>query len=230
MSTRRRVELVAWDPAVERSEVLVRTSASVLGAVFVAAVALALVGMAQTPLGWVLVSVAAVVGTAPAVAHFGRGRRQTRLPVGDLPVSAAVLVVEASTQARRLATMAAASPDGPLAEHFTHLASTADRYVVALHTIVSQHHASGRAFQSGGGSWAPVPGGPDLRNWLVDDELGHDISRLVAQLTELADAADELRHAQRQHLESSPIDDLTEHTRHLTEVLSTTTHDRGFTA
>ena len=75
-----------------------------------------------------------------------------------------------------------------------------------------------------GKGWTPVPGGPDPRSWLVDDEIGQDTRQLVAQLTELADAAAELRQAQRQHLEPSPLDALTEQTRQLTEVITAADH------
>jgi hypothetical protein len=226
MAARRRVELVAWDPTVERTDLLVRTGATMLATTFVTALTAAMIGVAQTPLGWILVGGSALLGASPSVVTIGRRRGQTRLPVGGLPTPAAALVAEAADQAKRLSTMAAASPEGPLADHLGHLSATADRYVVTLHATLSQGAALGpqgstgqRAGTSEG--WTPVPGGPDPRTWLIDDELDREARQLVARLTELADAATELRQAQRQHLEPSPLEALTEQTRQLAEAITT---------
>ena len=219
--------LVAWDPQVERATVLVRTTAGGLAASFVTAVRLSLVALAQTPLGWILVGVSALVGTYPAVAHLRRSRGQERLSIQDLPLGAAGLVADAVGQTERLHALATASPPGPVADHFRHLASTADRYVLALHTSLRQVHPRGSSnddLLGRPGILARSRDSGPLSDQLTEKErgaLGEDVKRLVGQLTELADAATELRQIQRQHLESTPLETLTEDTRRLAEVIAT---------
>jgi hypothetical protein len=202
MHRRQPAELVAWDPVVERAAVLVRTGSGVLATSFVAAVGLTLVGTAQTPVGWFVVGVAAVVGGVPAVvAHLHHSRSQERLPIGDLPPAAAGLVAQAVAHSERLRVLAAASPEGPVADHFHELATTAERYVVALHSALRQSSVDSAHL--------------DVR---------YDVERLVAQLAELTEAASELRQAQRRRLEPSPLEALTEKTRRLTEAIDSTQH------
>ena len=199
MRRRLRIEVVESDPAVEQMSVAAQTTTTVLGASFVAAVGVSLSPLAATPLGWLVVGSAAVVGAYPAAVHLRRSRRPGRIAVAELPPPAADVVSEAGRQAQRLRALAEVSPPGPVADHFKHLATTADRYVVALHTSLRQASISDQS-----------------------SELDEDAARLTAQLRELADAAEELRQAQRVHLETSPLSELTEATRKLTEVINTT--------
>ena len=198
MRKRRPAELVAWDAASERTATVVRAVIGLSGTSLVAALGLTVIGLAQTQLGWFLFGVAAAVGMVPAaVVHLHQSRRQERLPVTDLSPASIALVAQAVTYVERLRALAAASPEGPVADHFAHLATTADRYVGALHTALRQ-------------------------NQVVDDiDVRHDVERIVAQLAELTEAAAELRRAQRQHLEASPLETLTDQTRHLTRAIET---------
>lgn len=195
--SRRRIEIVAADPAEEQVLVVVRTATMMLGASFVTALVVSATVLANTPFGWLAVGLATMVGGYPIAAHIRRSRRPGRLPIGRLPSQSAEVVSRAGRQAERLRALAEISPPGPLADHFQHLASTADRYVMALHASLGQAAVSGN-----------------------EGELDGDAARLVRQLTELADAADELRRAQRRYLEGSPLTELTEATRNLTEVIT----------
>ena len=204
MKARRPVALVAWDPQLERATVLVRTMAWVLTASFIAAVAMSLLNLAETTLGRILVGAAALVGTFPAIAHARRSRYRERLSIYELPRPAAGLVSDAVDQCKRLDALATAAPPGPVADHLQHLATTADRYAVAIHSSLCQVHR-----RSG-----------DNNTELGDQS--HEIRQLVGQLTELANAATELRQVQRRHLEPSPLETLTEDTRRLSEGIATT--------
>lgn len=199
--TRRRVEIVDGDPGVEQVLVIVRTTTAMLGASFLSAMVVSVTVLSGTAFGWLAVGVATLFGGYPAVAHGLRSRRPGRITLGRLPDHSAEVVARAGEQARRLRTMAEVSPPGPVADHFQQLAATADRYVVALHSSLGQAAVTGQ-----------------------ERELNEDAIRVIAQLTELADAADELRQAQRRHLETSPLTDLTEATRRLTKVISAS-HD-----
>ena len=227
-SSNQRMAFVTWDPQVERATVLVRITAGVLAASFVTAIGLSLVALAQTPLGWILVGVSALVGTYPAVAHLRRSRGRERLSIQNLPPDAAGLLTDAIGQTERLNALATASPPGPVADHLEHLAITADRYVLALHTSLCQVHPSGAAnndLLGRPGILLPSKGVGSLSGQLTQSErreLGEDVKRLVGQLTELADAATKLRQTQRQYLESSPLEALTEDTRRLAEVIAET--------
>ena len=162
MRKRRPAELVAWDAASERTATVVRAVIGLSGTSLVTALGLTVIGLAQTQLGWFLVGVAAAVGVVPAaVVHLHQSRRQERLPVTDLSPASVALVAQAVTSVERLRALAAASPEGPVADHFAHLAATADRYVGALHAALRQ-------------------------NQVVDDiDVRHDVERIVAQLAEL---------------------------------------------
>ncbi|MDH3680961.1 MAG: hypothetical protein OEV40_13550 [Acidimicrobiia bacterium] len=196
------IELVGWDPALERAQLLARTTIAVLATTFVTAVGLTLVSLAQTPVGWGLTGVAAVVGlVVPSVWHKTRARGTNRLPVWHLAPHWAEPVAAAATQADRLRQLAARSPAGPIADHFDRLAFTAEGYVMALHQAAVQADAA-----TGGQAGA-------------DPELEEDLRRIVAELSELVEAADALRRAQRRHLDVSPLAELTAQTEQLTAAI-----------
>lgn len=213
----------------EHSTILVRTAGGVLGAAFTAAVGLSLVDLAQTPVGWALVAAASLAGLYPVASHLRRGHNEQRLAVGELSAPAADLVTRAVTQAEQLRTLAAASPDGPVAEHFDHLSATADRYVLTLHATLRQTSpapASARAqigtqTQTQAGTHTPAH---DAAGWLSQQDLTADVERLVADLTELTAAAMELRQAQRRHLEASPLSAMAEQTRRWAEIIAAESH------
>lgn len=196
------IELIGWDPQVERAYLLGRTTISVLATTFVTAVGLTLVSLAQTPIGWGLTGAAAVVGlVVPSVWQTTRARGTNRLPIWHLADHWAEPVADAAAQADRLRQLAARSPAGPVADHFARLAHAAEGYVVALHQAAVQADAAtgGRA------------GG--------DPELEEDLRRIVAELGELVEAADALRRAQRRYLDVSPLAELTAETERLTAAI-----------
>lgn len=204
-SRRAGVTVVPWDPGIERTTLGVRATGGALGASFVAALGLAAVDLAQSPTGWVVVAAAGAVGTVPAlVVHVARrGARARQLRVGGLNPEQTRLVTEAAAQGDRLRALADAAPPGPVADHLDHLATTAERYVIALHQALS--HAR-----------------PDRP---LDPEVVDEVGRMVAQLTELTEAAVELRQAQRRLLEPTPLEVLTDETRRLAAVIAAETSD-----
>lgn len=194
------VELVGWHPDIERATMLTRTTISVLGTTFVTVLLLALLSQAQTPLGWLLATIAALSGlTAPWLWRRLQQRGATRLEIWDLAPRWAEPVARAANQADRLRQLAQRSPEGPVADHFHRLAHTADGYVVALHQAAV--HAD-----------AAVGADPD-------PDLEDDMTRIVGQLTELVEAAERLRKAQRHHLEVSPLVELTVETDQLRAII-----------
>ncbi|MEL7158941.1 MAG: hypothetical protein AAFN30_20435, partial [Actinomycetota bacterium] len=121
------------------------------------------------------------------------------LAIDGLAADHAGRVRAAAAHAERLRQLAEASPEGPVAEHFTHLADTAAGYVHALRDTLAQADIAGAG-----------AAGPALRA---------DADRIVAQLRELELAAERLRAAARRRLETSPLEELTERTRRLTEAI-----------
>lgn len=144
-------------------------------------------------------ALAVLSGLSPIAVHRRRRADSARLTVDGLTAEASDRVRLAAAQADRLRQLGEASPEGPVAEHFHHLATTADGYVEALHGALS------RAALDEAGA-----GGPALRA---------DADRIVAQLRELVTAAEQLRDAQRRRLEISPLEELTERTRHLADAI-----------
>jgi hypothetical protein len=198
---RGRVEIVGWEPAVERVAVMTRTTVSVLATTFGAALTLSLAGQAHRPLGWMVLGAAAVVGLHPLPWYALRSRRSGRLPVWDLDPSSAHLIGQAAEQAGQLHRLADRAPEGPVAEHLDHLAATAQGYVVALHQAATQANVA-RAVHR-------------------DVELEATMTRIVAQLADLTAAAGRLREAQKQHLQTSPLEELTEATERLAAAIET---------
>jgi hypothetical protein len=186
---------VPWEPSTERAIVLMRAMILTLGTTFVTAAGLTL---ASVPPGlrWGLVAVAVLLGLTPLVWHGLRTRRAHRLPTWDLTPRLAGQVGRAAEQAEQLRRMAERSPEGPVADHLAQLSSTAEGYVVVLHGAATQ---------------ASICGG--------DHELERDMARIVAQLTDLTEAAHRLRQAQKHHLEVSPLEELTEATDRLTAAI-----------
>ena len=189
---RRPIEVMAWDPAAERAGLVAQSTVWVLGSSFVTALGVAMLALAQSPVGWILVGGSTGVGVIPWIRHAWRRRTGRRLEVWDLPPRLATLVVRAADQATRLHQLADRSPDGPVAEHLRRLALEADRYVIALHDDARRAD--------------PERGDPTVE---------HDMLLVVGQLTELTEAAGRLRLAQRQRLEASPLAELAERTDQL---------------
>jgi hypothetical protein len=184
------------EPAEEQLMAMTRTLACVLGTLFAAAAGLSLAGLAGTVAGWILLALAGGAGLAPAAWYRRRGRRPGRLSLRELDPRAARLVVNAAAEAEVLRQLANRAPGGPVADHLHHLAATAGDYVLALHQAARQQAGAGRT--------------------LPDPELQAAMTRITAQLADLSAAAGRLREAQRHHLQSSMLEELTEATDQLT--------------
>jgi hypothetical protein len=191
------IQLVAWEPSTERAVVLIRVVLWTLGSTFAAAMGITLAAVAAPALRLGLLALAFLVGLTPLVWHKVRTRRAHRLPTWDLTPKLARNVAEAAEQAERLRRMANRSPNGAVADHLAHLADTAEGYVVTLHSAATQASLAGRD----------------------DAELERDMARVVAQLSDLAESAQGLREAQKQHLEVSPLEELTAQTERLTAAI-----------
>lgn len=205
-SSVRRLTVVECEPSVERMPVLTRTLVCVLAAALTAAIGLSLAGLAGTARGWAVLAAAALAGLTPLAWHWRRARQPGRLAVWDLEPRLARLVGEAAAEADVLRRLADRAPAGPVADHLDHLASTAHQHVVALHQAAVHSTLSG----------AGTPGQRDV-------ELEATMTRIVAQLADLSAAAGRLREAQRRHLQSSPLEDLTEATDALTAAVESGT-------
>jgi hypothetical protein len=186
------IVIVPWEPATERAVVLMRAMLLTLGSTFATAIGITVAAIAAPGLRWGLLGTAVLVGLTPLLWHGLRTRRAHRLPTWELTPKLAQQVVLAADQADRLRRMAERSPDGPIADHLAQLAATAEGYVVALHGAATQ---------------ASLAGG--------DPDLEREMTRVVGQLTDLAEAAQRLRQAQKHHLEVSPLEELTEATERL---------------
>ncbi len=189
-----------------------RTTVSVLVATLITAIGLTIVSAAQTPFGWSLTALAAITGlVVPWLWHrlqsAGPG---TRLPIWQLAPQWAEPVAQAAAKAERLNHLAERSPSGPVAEHFDRLAQSAQGYVLAMHqAAVAADAATGGALSA------------------HDPELELDMAHINGQLSELVEAAEALRRAQRQHLETSPLAELTVETERLTEIIEAEASDRS---
>lgn len=189
-------KLVPCDPGQDRFEAVVRslvTGAIALTLAVLTAVTLGLVG---SVLGWLLVLASIPVAAIPLIRwRSGRGER---LPVGHLDEPWREALTVAAVAAERIGLSAADAPPGAVAEHLSVLHDTACRHVEALHVTA--------------GTVAALT--PPARSALLGD------ARATARrLTQLADAADGLRDAQRQHLGPDPIAGLIEATEHLSASL-----------
>lgn len=191
------IRVVPTDPAVVRATVMAHTTMSVLATTFITALALTGTSVVATPLGWALVAGSVFVGLTPYYWHVIRSRLGHPLAVWHLPMPWAEIVGQAAEQAGRLRRMAERSPDGAVADHIGHLATTAENYVLALHSAAGQADPSGRR----------------------DPDLEEEAARLVDRLCGLSEAAERLRQAQMRHLEQSPLDELIDATTRLTEAI-----------
>ena len=207
------LEVVGGNPSVDRVHLVGRTTISVLAATLTMAIGLTIVSAAQNPIGWTLTAFAALVGLiAPWLWARLQSTRTgtTQLPIWQLAPHWAEPVAAAATKAERLAHLAERSPPGPVADHFDHLAQSAQGYVLAIHqAAVAADAATGSALNA------------------HDPELEHDMERIVAELAELVEAAEKLRRAQRRHLETSPLAELTAQTEQLTEIIEASESDKA---
>ncbi|MGF1598622.1 MAG: hypothetical protein ACFCVK_17125 [Acidimicrobiales bacterium] len=194
--SRGRIVVTELPPTVEWTAVASRSALTVLAVTFVTALTLSLLSLAATPVGWAIVAASTLSGLVPILHHLLRGRRTTSLPTWSLTPGLAATVAGAAARAAQLRSLAERSPDGPVADHLTHLADTADTYVVALHGA-----AAGAAASEGDGG------------------LEAEMMAVVGRLDELVEAAERLRRAQKRYLERSPLDELIDATDHLTEVI-----------
>lgn len=200
---RRPIVVIGGDPSIERFHLFGRTTIAVLTAALAASVGLTIISAAQTPIGWAITALAAAIAlVVPTAWHRLQSKGGTKLPVWQLAPRWAEPVAKAAIQAERLRQLAERSPVGPIADHFDRLATTAEGYVVAL------HHAATSADAAAGGDRS-----------VTDPELERDMRRIIGGLTELVEAAEALRAAQRRHLETSPIADLTAETERLTATI-----------
>ena len=186
------------DPDVERVLAMGRATLGGLLTALTTALALSEIPLVTPPVDWILTGLAAAAGTTiPAVWRWHRERAAMRLPVWQLSPAWAAPVLRAAEKADRLHRIAERAPDGPIAEHLQRLAVTADGYVVTM------HRAAALADESIGED-------------ADDGELRADVQRINVELAELVEAAERLRRAQRDHLESSPLSDLIAETERIT--------------
>jgi hypothetical protein len=195
--------LVGGNPAVDGVHLAGRTTVWVLVASLTAALALTAISLAATPIGWLVTGLAALFGlVAPWAWQRRRGIGSNSLAAWHLAPRWVEPVTLAANKAERLRRLAERAPSGPVAEHLGRLANSADGYVIALHeTALAADAATG--------------GDPAID----DPELLADMQRINNELADLVDAAERLRDAQRRHLETSPIAELTAETERLTAVL-----------
>ncbi len=179
-----------------------RTTGAVLATTFVGALGVSWAGLSPGPAAWLITAACAATGCAPLVAYAAgsRSRRRHRLVTGRLPAEGDVAVRAGADHANRLHALARGAPPGPVAEELLRVADIADDYVRALHA----------------GLETPLPAATGTA---TAASLQGEAERIVAQLAEAVDAAEELRRVQRLHLERSTLSEASERLRTLSESL-----------
>ncbi len=202
-----RYEVGPGDSELDESILMVRAAGTTLGASLLAAVGTSLVGLdAVVSVGVVLASGGlGCLGSLAAAAR--RRRRSGQVPLSALDPADAQRVRSAGAEAERLHRLARSAPPGPVAEHLSELADTADDYVTALRAAL--HTAGPR----------PRPGPSGLRDDRLTGAMTEEADAIVAQLRELTAAAEDLRRAQRRALEPSRLEELIDRTRRLAETI-----------
>jgi len=191
-----RIEIVPWDQGAARANAVARGVGLGLGSAFAAALVVAQTPLVGGILSWVAVSFAGAIGVKPLISHRLATKRSRQVSVWGMDPVWAAAVVKGAEQSNRLRDLAIRTPDGPVSDHISFLAHRADDYVMALHAA-----------------------GPPARPGTIQTELRREAETIVAELAELVVAAERLRDAQRNHLEQSPINDLINETKHLTDAI-----------
>ncbi|MEM9135406.1 MAG: hypothetical protein AAGE88_23940 [Actinomycetota bacterium] len=190
---------------------------------FVGALGVSWAGLAPGPMAWFITAGCAAFGCTPLVAYAARARsRRRRLVTGRLPVEGDAAVRAAADHANRLHDLARSAPPGPVAEELLRVADIADEYVRALHAALDAPVPAPTALPTTSALRTGGSADNGLRPTAARGATGPlqgEAERIVGQLAEAVDAAEELRQIQRDHLERSTLTEATERLRTLSETL-----------
>ncbi|MFV0522943.1 MAG: hypothetical protein ACK5RL_00355 [Acidimicrobiales bacterium] len=109
-----------------------RTAGWLTASTLAVAIVVSATGLVGSVVSWVLVAGAVAAGLTPSVWTLGVRRYPAEIHLHDITPATRAAVRAASVQADRLWRAAHLVPPGPVADHLTDLATTADRYLESL--------------------------------------------------------------------------------------------------